>query len=116
MPAEPTNPGSWRANGQAEDLMRKIPLLVATLLFALFSVPPAQATGRILGIFKDGVYTNHEKLFTVQLPFPGGPRARSSASPPGSRSPTCRADRRWADRSTVKTNSCTEIPGALWPS
>ena len=81
MPAEPTNPGSWRANGQAEDLMRKIPLLVATLLFALLSVPPAQATGRILGIFKDGVYTNHEKLFTVQLPFPEEPTILDGRDP-----------------------------------
>jgi len=53
--------------------MNKIRFVATATFLALLSVPPAQATGRILGIFKDGVYTNHEKLFTVQSPFPGEP-------------------------------------------
>ena len=53
--------------------MNKIRFVATATFLALLSVPPAQATGRILGIFKDGVHTNHEKLFTVQSPFPGEP-------------------------------------------
>jgi len=77
MPAEPTNPGSWRANGQAEDLMRKIPLLVATLLFALLSVPPYGRNILIAGPSGSGKSTFATALIEPleNLRFVGGDQA-----------------------------------------
>jgi hypothetical protein len=61
--------------------MKNIPLIGIALLLAVLSAAPAQAAGRILGTFKDGVYTNHEKLFTVQSPFPEEPTILDGRDP-----------------------------------
>ncbi len=61
--------------------MEKIRLIAIPLLLALLCAGPAQAAGRILGHFKDRVYTNHEQLFTVRSPFPEEPTIQDGRDP-----------------------------------
>ncbi|MGB5132659.1 MAG: hypothetical protein WBO00_08590 [Steroidobacteraceae bacterium] len=61
--------------------MNRFLLSIATaLLAAALCAAPAQA-GRILGFFNDGVYSDPQKIFTVQSPFPGKPAVLDGIEP-----------------------------------
>lgn len=61
--------------------MNRFSLSIATaLLAAALCAAPAQA-GRILGFSSDGVYSDPQKIFTVQSPFPGKPAVLDGIEP-----------------------------------